>query len=521
MIIAMSCTKDWYSYLVVDLYSLLKCTKNIKKIYLLIETDNIEDVPYLKEIIEYYNIEIKTINLNPLINKKLKKNCPNLNTVYSDFSFARLMLPDIVKEDKVLYIDSDAIVRKDISNVWNYDISNYYIAGVRDYGILSEGIIEKYNITGKYINSGFVIFNLKKIRKDKINDKWFNIINKEKLDYPDQDALNIVCQHKELYLPSMYNFSECEWGYNTLKVHNQDLIKVFHFAGPKKFWVTDRSYSEEWYDEYEKFYDDFIEKTDKEDLVISMCCNKKWYNHLVISLYSLFKTTKNIKKVYLFVETENIHEIPYLQELKEKFKINIKLINFNKEIKKKLSKIGPNLNKRFTTFTFGRLLMPDYIKEKKVVYIDTDIIIKNDISGILKYDIQNSYIAGVKDYGIYERKKFMKKYIKGKYIQAGLSVWNLSKMRQDNIHNKCFELINEIDLPYPDQDALNIICKDAITYLPSMYNICDNVTLEVLNNKLAKAYHFAGEKEDWVVDCYYAEEWYEIEEEFYNEFLKK
>ena len=519
MIIAMSCTKDWYRYLIVDLYSLLKCTKNIKKIYLLIETDNIKEVPYLEDLAQNFNIEIKTININPFMQNNLKIECPNLNTIYSDFSFVRLMLVDVVKEDKVLYIDTDAIVKKDISNVWKYDISDYYVAGIRDYGILGEGIIEKYNITGKYINSGFVVFNLKKIRKDKIKEKWFNIINKKKLDYPDQDALNIVCQHKELYLPSMYNFSEYAGEYTTLKVQNSDLIKVYHFAGPKEFWVADRFYSEEWYDEYEKFYDDFVKRT--QDLIIAMCCKKNWYNHLVVSLYSLFTTTKNIKKVYLFAETENIKEIPYLQEIKEKFKINIKLINFNKEIKEKLNKMGLKLNKIVIDFKLGKFLMPDYIKEKKIVYIDTDIIIKKDISGILKYDIKNSYIAGVKDYGIYERKKFMKKYIKGKYIQAGLSVWNLAKMRKDNIHNKCFELINEMDLPYPDQDALNIICKDAITYLPSMYNICDNVTLEVLNNKLAKAYHFAGEKEDWVVDCYYAEEWYEIEEEFYNEFLKK
>ena len=169
MIIAMSCTKDWYRYLIVDLYSLLKCTKSIKKIYLLIETDNIKEVPYLEALANNFNVEIKTINIKPFIQKNLKKECPNLNTIYSDFSFVRLMLVDVVKEDKVLYIDTDAIVNKDISNVWKYDISDYYVAGVRDYGILSEGILEKYDIVGKYINSGFVVFNLKKIRKDKKN----------------------------------------------------------------------------------------------------------------------------------------------------------------------------------------------------------------------------------------------------------------------------------------------------------------------------------------------------------------
>ena len=58
LIIAMSCTKDWYHYLIVDIYSLLECTKNVKKIYLLIETNDINDVPYLKKIIEKNNWKI-------------------------------------------------------------------------------------------------------------------------------------------------------------------------------------------------------------------------------------------------------------------------------------------------------------------------------------------------------------------------------------------------------------------------------------------------------------------------------
>lgn len=52
LIIAMSCNKEWYHYLVVDIYSLLECTKNIEKIYLLVETDKVSDIPYLKNIIE-------------------------------------------------------------------------------------------------------------------------------------------------------------------------------------------------------------------------------------------------------------------------------------------------------------------------------------------------------------------------------------------------------------------------------------------------------------------------------------
>lgn len=194
MIIAMSCTKNWYHYLMVDIYSLLECTKSVKKIYLLIETNNAEEVKDLPTIMEKYkDVEFVLINLNYNIDVNITETSPNRNTIFSNFSFGRLLLPDIVKEDKVLYIDTDAIVRKDISNVWNYDISNYYVAGVKDYGIYDDKIIEKYGITGKYVNSGFIVLNLKKIREENIKEKWFDLINNKKLTFPDQDALNIVC----------------------------------------------------------------------------------------------------------------------------------------------------------------------------------------------------------------------------------------------------------------------------------------------------------------------------------------
>ena len=257
LIIAMSCTKEWYHYLMVDIYSLLECTKNIKKIYILAETNDMSNVPYLREVYQKYNVDIQLVDLNDYLIKNISEDSPNVNTKFTKFSFGRLLLPDIIDEDKVIYIDTDAIVRKDISNIWKYDISNYYVAGVRDYGILEDNIINLYGINGKYINSGFVVFNLKKIREDKIKEKWFSLINKKKLVYPDQDALNIVCQHSELYIPSMYNSCEYGGGRITMETVNKSLIKVYHYAGPKEWWVTERLYGEEWYDAEEKFYNDF------------------------------------------------------------------------------------------------------------------------------------------------------------------------------------------------------------------------------------------------------------------------
>lgn len=253
MVVAMACTEDWYHYLTVDIYSLLKTTPSVKKIYLLLETDNIDDIPELKKVIEKYPVEIKIVNFNNIFDDLVEKGNVNRDTVFSNFCFARLALPSIVDEDKVLYIDTDAIVLKDISKVWRTNIDDYYIAGCKDYGIIRDGTYDKLGFTGKYVNSGFIIMNLKKIREDNIQEKWFKVINQCELKYPDQDALNLVCQNKELYICSMYNYIRGV----TLEPIFKEYMKVIHYAGSKEYWVVDKYYSELWYDLEEKFYDEF------------------------------------------------------------------------------------------------------------------------------------------------------------------------------------------------------------------------------------------------------------------------
>lgn len=257
----MCCNEKWYPYLAVDIFSLLKFTKNIKKIYLFVETNKIEDIKYMSLIQQRFSIDIEVINYNGIGNKYLADSSPNKGSIFSDYCFARLVLADYVAEDKILYLDTDAIVRKDISHLWDIDISNYYVAGVKDYGVMDGDYLQSLNLSGKYINSGVVLFNLKKIREDNIIQKWFYVINNRKLVYPDQDALNIVCTDNELYLHSMYNFINNV----TVPVLNHNLVRIYHYAGPKTDWLADRFYGEEWYDSEELFYNEIVKQSIQED----------------------------------------------------------------------------------------------------------------------------------------------------------------------------------------------------------------------------------------------------------------
>ena len=95
-------------------------------------------------------------------------------------SYARLFLSSMLPKnvEKVLYYDCDTIVVNKLDEIWNIDIDNYYVAGVQD-TVSNEikravGINEEF----KYINAGMLLINLKRWRKDKIEEKFINFIDK-------------------------------------------------------------------------------------------------------------------------------------------------------------------------------------------------------------------------------------------------------------------------------------------------------------------------------------------------------
>ena len=122
----------------------------------------------------------------------------NENAYCTPYTLLRL-LADLVPEipEKILYLDIDMMVAKDISELYNIDISEYEYAAVR----------EKYGsifIRPDYIIAGMLLLNMKKIKETKLLEKARNLIKKRKLIFADQDAI-FWSTSKKLLLPRKYN----------------------------------------------------------------------------------------------------------------------------------------------------------------------------------------------------------------------------------------------------------------------------------------------------------------------------
>lgn len=110
-------------------------------------------------------------------------------------------LPDL---DKVLYIDSDVLVLHDLNKLYQTDISDVYLAAVKDPSWFFENVhVLELNLEerGFYFNSGVMLLNLAKFRKDGLLKQLEDYTNSNFRTYMDQDALNVVVGKDVILLP--------------------------------------------------------------------------------------------------------------------------------------------------------------------------------------------------------------------------------------------------------------------------------------------------------------------------------
>ena len=177
--------------------------------------------------------------------------------------------------DKVLYLDGDIIIKREIETLFDTEIENFYAGVILDSGRLYY-TRENTSYIKDYFNSGVMLLNLKKMREDNISEMLFEEKSKQ-TDFTlvDQDVFNIVFKDKIKLLDIKYNFlglnlfreknkfsiSAINKLYNTSYKDFKDLEKnavIIHFASKEKPWLyMNTRYSSLWLSVYKKspFYD--------------------------------------------------------------------------------------------------------------------------------------------------------------------------------------------------------------------------------------------------------------------------
>ena len=191
-----------YPTLVSMLSGLENCNKENFIIYHLLFSYNfnVSNIEIFESLKEKYSVKINYYIIPNIFGSSRKW------TAGTDCVYYKILIPFLFPDyERMIYLDGDTLIRKDILEMFTYPFNDSYILGfpfymgyvMGDYGIKQPE---------HYINGGCLLFNIKKIRKDHkdVDLLSLTIKNNSKWQFREQDSINYVFYPKIGFIPLKY-----------------------------------------------------------------------------------------------------------------------------------------------------------------------------------------------------------------------------------------------------------------------------------------------------------------------------
>ncbi len=272
------------------------------------------------------------------------------------------------------------------------------------------------------------------------------------------------------------------------------------------------------------------------DINICFSSDNNYIPHLAAAVTSLLLNiidSNRTVNIYILndgaITDTNIAKVKKLESLRANSTITFTAID--SEIFKTMPLIRGSL---FTEATYYRYIIPSLFRDiDRMVYLDCDIIVRGDIAALHNMELGNKAIGAVQDIIGRECQEYLgldkERYT---YCNAGVLVMDINKLREINSQERLIEftLANSKSLKLLDQDAINSVLRDEITYLGLEWNLLLNREVkkpdydaEIYNRakRDPQIVHFIGRKKPWNFGCpnpFTKEYWHYLRHtEFYDD----
>lgn len=263
----------------------------------------------------------------------------------------------------------------------------------------------------------------------------------------------------------------------------------------------------------------------KEVPVIVCACDNRYVMPLTVMLNSMIAHLKKYDHVIVYILDNNIHEMykSLLRESLDPARIVIKWVSINSG-----EFDGFKTSCYHSASVYARLLIPRLLPDAigKVIYLDSDMVVQEDIAGLWDTDMGDIHLAAVPE--MYPALTYvssplgLKRYrelnipAKNKFFNSGVLVLNVAKWREDGIADRIMHYLrcNVRDVLWHDQDGMNAVLFDKWRELDPRWNVESVVydrsawqespiPSETFMKLGASAFiiHFTGFKKPWHSDC--------------------
>jgi lipopolysaccharide biosynthesis glycosyltransferase len=247
----------------------------------------------------------------------------------------------------------------------------------------------------------------------------------------------------------------------------------------------------------------------KTTISIATTIDINYIQHLGVMLSSLFENNlKSRFKIYLIINFTENKELRKIQKLINRYNHQIDIIKVDESLL-----VSCKVTGHVTLATYYRLLIPNLINQTvaKVLYIDADIIIKNEIYELWNIVLDDETIVAAVEEPLFNRHIALGVPETAKYFNAGVMLINLVAWRQNDISTKAIRFIelNNERIMFWDQDVLNFLLYDKWLTLNPKWNVTtplftinadklkmsENELNQILNQP--NIIHFTGSSKPW------------------------
>lgn len=210
---------------------------------------------------------------------------------------------------------------------------------------------------------------------------------------------------------------------------------------------------------------------------IAFASDNNYAQHTAVAMVSILKKAKHPEQVHFFLIDDEL-----TIENREKIRRTVEQLSGKMDF----LKISNDQLKRFyvsaqlSRTAYFRLELPNLLPPEvdKVIYMDCDLLVLDDITKLWNVDMQGKPLAAAADFGIMasaRSREEKERYIglaKGRsYFNSGVLLLDVRLWRSAGYTEKVERLAAEHEYPHHDQDALNQLFMNNWVELPLRWNI--------------------------------------------------
>ena len=265
-------------------------------------------------------------------------------------------------------------------------------------------------------------------------------------------------------------------------------------------------------------------------LDFAFCVNDGYVPYICVTIKSILSHRKK-NRIQIHILTDSIS--PQNRKRLDRLFCNLQdafyqIISVDKRLLSGLT------TRSWSIFAWFRIFLPQYLPSdiKRVLYLDADTLVTDDLSELCALKMDEAAIAGVPDPLTFEPETFIRCGYRfdQQYVCSGVLLMNLDYWRQHDLTSSVLAYAKKHtdSLRFPDQDAINAVCHDCKIILPLRFGVQASFFTSACFYKKPYVHeillclehpaiiHFAGNA-PWIKE--WATHYYQKEWEYYNRML--